>query len=156
MRKALLIGSVVVGALLLRPLFAQDPTTELLTIPVNGSVVKDGQTYSFSGNVTFPRPKPAVLPPYPSFHGPLDANGNYIRTAKPGDVVTLAGRDFGTAMGKVFFGTTVVYIIEWTDTAIRFELPPIPAGKAPHGGHLIAIHRADGAAVAVLSFDLYR
>jgi hypothetical protein len=141
--RVILIGA----ALVLTPLgavrlLAQDPTTELLTIPVSGRVTKDGLTYTFAGNVTFPKPAPAVPLPGPAFCGLHDAAGNYLRTATPGSPVIAQGHDFGTARGKLFWGAIDITVIEWTDTSIRFNLPLLPLHPR---GHLLTIHRADGA-----------
>jgi hypothetical protein len=141
--RVLLIGA----ALVLTPLgavrlLAQDPTAELLTIPVTGKVVKDGLTYSFTGTVTFPKPAAPVPLPGPAFCGLHDAAGNYLRAAAPGSPVIAQGRDFGTARGKLFWGAIDITVIEWTDTAIKFNLPLLPLHPR---GHLLTIHRADGA-----------
>jgi glycosidase len=51
---------------------------------------------------------------------------------KPGNTVTIDGRDFGTTAGTVYFGTTAVTganIVSWEDTEIKVIVPSVAAGK---------------------------
>ena len=51
---------------------------------------------------------------------------------KPGNVVTISGRGFGSTKGTVYFGTTAVTgaaITSWEDTQIKVTIPAVAAGN---------------------------
>ncbi|KAA9004889.1 alpha-amylase [Paenibacillus spiritus] len=51
---------------------------------------------------------------------------------KPGNVITIDGRGFGTTKNKVTFGTTAVTgadIVSWEDTEIKVKVPNVAAGN---------------------------
>lgn len=139
---ALALAAACIGPALL----AQNTPADTLVIPVTGSVTEGDRTYSFAGNITFTRPAPTIqVLPGPAFCGLHDLAGTYLRVPIPGTEVVAHGRDFGTAKGRVFWGAEEVAVSEWTDTTIRFRLPTTPINSR---GHLLVIHRPDGAGLA--------
>lgn len=51
--------------------------------------------------------------------------------AKPGALITIDGRGFGTSKGTVYFGTTPVTganITSWEDTQIQVKIPAVAGG----------------------------
>jgi hypothetical protein len=115
----------------------------MLTIPVTGKATDGGITYTFTGNIVFPKPAPTVsIPPGPTFHGLYDAAGTYLQTPIPGTTVTAQCRNLGVTRGRVFWGWEEAVVATWSDTAVSFKLPITPLHPR---GQLLVIFRADGA-----------
>lgn len=95
-----------------------------------------------SGTFTIlpPAPPPAPSVFVPAFHGLQDALGRPVTAPRAGDRVRATGEGFG-ASGRLWWGTTEVRWLGWSDTVIEFTLPP---GLVPPRGTTLTIKRGDG------------
>lgn len=152
--KKTILGLIAAGACIAAGTLLAQTAEGTLTIPVTGQVTDNGITYRFTGQVIFPKPAATIsVIPGPDLFGLYDTAGNYLRTAPPGTPVSARGRDFGAVKGRAFWGVEELIITEWTDTSVKFTTP---AGVVQPRGHLLSIHRPDGAATSDMVFSTFK
>jgi hypothetical protein len=71
------------------------------------------------------------------------------RVGQPGMTVTIAGDGFGTAKGKVLFGTTAAAIQSWTNTSVTFTAPNVAARS-----YNVQLMSAKGTAANTIAFTV--
>ena len=68
---------------------------------------------------------------------------------QPGLAVTIAGKGFGTATGRVLFGTTAATISSWSDTSATFKVPAVT-----NGVYQVQLKNSSGTAANTIQFTV--
>lgn len=81
----------------------------------------------------------------------VDAAGQPVTSATPGQAVTILGEHFGTGAGLVSFNSQSVPVVAWGDTRIAVRLDQLALTPLPG---LLLVRRPDGHYYSVISFPI--